>query len=210
MKPKMAANPMLNGLVFLKILKTKAIITKRVGRAEKGLFGDCQPVGDGVQELRIDYGPGFRVYFGVDENNELIVLLLGGSKKGQQTDIVPRCIGLTIKREKRRRKMAAKNKKFDSHEDLLSEQLKDPKFASEYLSSFLPFEDEIDEELFLEAMGKLVEACGATKFSKETDVARRTAYTAFSKAGNPQFKTFTAALDYFGLSFQIVPKNIVS
>lgn len=71
----------------LKDVKTKATITKRVGRAEKGLFGDCDPVGEGVQELRIDYGPGFRIYIGVDENNLLIILLIGGSKKGQQTDI---------------------------------------------------------------------------------------------------------------------------
>lgn len=106
--------------------------------------------------------------------------------------------------------MAKKNKNFDNHEELLDEQLKNPKFASEYLSSFLPFEDDVDEELFLEALGKLIEACGATKFSKETDVARRTAYSAFSKDGNPQFKTLTKALDYFGLSLQIVPKKIVS
>ena len=54
-------------------------------RVENGNFSDCRHVGQGVWELRIDFGPGYRVYFG--EDGDLVVLLLGGTKKTQVQDI---------------------------------------------------------------------------------------------------------------------------
>jgi putative addiction module killer protein len=51
-----------------------------------GNFGDHKSVGSGVFELRIDYGPGFRIYFGI-HNDEIILLLMGGSKRTQDSDI---------------------------------------------------------------------------------------------------------------------------
>ncbi len=61
-------------------------IDARLARVELGNFGDAKSVGDGVLELRIDYGPGYRVYFGRD-GNALVVLLLGGEKSSQARDI---------------------------------------------------------------------------------------------------------------------------
>ncbi len=55
----------------------KAAIAMRLGRLSSGNFGDCKPVGQGVQELRIHTGPGYRVYFGID-GTTLVILLLGG------------------------------------------------------------------------------------------------------------------------------------
>jgi putative addiction module killer protein len=49
-------------------------------------LGDCKPVGEGVSELRVDYGPGYRVYFGQKERT-LVVLLCGGDKRTQDRDI---------------------------------------------------------------------------------------------------------------------------
>ena len=61
-------------------------INVRIRRiSELGNYGDCEPVGGGVYELRFDTGPGYRVYFGIDGNE--IVLLLGGSKATQASDI---------------------------------------------------------------------------------------------------------------------------
>lgn len=57
-----------------------------LARIEVGNMGDVKPVGEGVSERRIDHGPGYRVYFGQD-GDELVVLLVGGSKKRQQKDI---------------------------------------------------------------------------------------------------------------------------
>ncbi len=66
--------------------KGRGIIWNRLDRVEDGNFGDCEPVGEGVFELKIDFGPGYRVYFG--EDGDLVILLLGGTKKTQAKDIV--------------------------------------------------------------------------------------------------------------------------
>lgn len=66
--------------------RAKARVAMRLRRAELGNLGDVRPVGDGVSELRIDYGPGYRVYF-VWRGQQLIVLLCGGDKSSQARDI---------------------------------------------------------------------------------------------------------------------------
>jgi putative addiction module killer protein len=63
-------------------------ITARITRIEdSGNFGDWKSVGDGVFELRLDFGPGYRVYFGEDPELDQVVLLLGGDKDTQVQDI---------------------------------------------------------------------------------------------------------------------------
>ena len=72
----------------LKDANAKARINLRIRRISlTGNLGDFKPVGEGVFELRIDYGPGYRVYFGRC-GNEIILLLIGGDKSTQQRDIV--------------------------------------------------------------------------------------------------------------------------
>jgi putative addiction module killer protein len=64
----------------------KAMIAAPIFRLANGLPGDVKPVGQGVSELRIHHGPGYRVYF-KQRGNEIIILLCGGDKDTQQTDI---------------------------------------------------------------------------------------------------------------------------
>jgi putative addiction module killer protein len=66
--------------------KAKARIQARIDRAEEGNFGDCEPVGKGVSEMRIHHGAGYRVYF-KRLGREWVVLLAGGDKSTQQADI---------------------------------------------------------------------------------------------------------------------------
>ena len=66
--------------------RARARILKRMDRAKGGNLGDVAPVGDGVSERRIFYGPGYRVYF-VQRGSQLIVLLCGGDKATQAADI---------------------------------------------------------------------------------------------------------------------------
>ena len=66
------------------------MVRARLNRIRLGNFGDCKPVGAGVEELRIDFGPGYRVYFG--REGQLVVVLLGGTKRTQAKDI-PRAQG---------------------------------------------------------------------------------------------------------------------
>jgi putative addiction module killer protein len=70
----------------LKDPKAKAKVLVRITRLSDGNPGDMKPVGKGVSELRIPYGPGYRVYY-VQQGDRLIILLAGGSKKTQSKDI---------------------------------------------------------------------------------------------------------------------------
>ena len=78
--------------IFLKWLNKlkdkigKSLINERISRIEDGNFGDCYPIGDGISELRIHFGPGYRVYF-MDTGKEIVILLCGGDKSTQQKDI---------------------------------------------------------------------------------------------------------------------------
>ncbi len=70
----------------LKDRQARARITVRIRRLSLGNPGDVKPVGGGVSEMRIDYGPGYRVYF-VRRGEALVVMLCGGDKRLQDRDI---------------------------------------------------------------------------------------------------------------------------
>ncbi|HBP89307.1 MAG TPA: type II toxin-antitoxin system RelE/ParE family toxin [Nitrospirales bacterium] len=67
-------------------IRARARIQVRVERLAAGNTGDAKPVGEGVSELRIDYGPGYRVYF-TKRGSKLVILLAGGDKRTQVPDI---------------------------------------------------------------------------------------------------------------------------
>jgi len=64
----------------------RAKVTRAIARMEQGNFANVKTVGEGVLEYRIDFGPGYRVYFGRD-GETLLILMMGGTKKRQQRDI---------------------------------------------------------------------------------------------------------------------------
>lgn len=79
-------DPYAEWLLQLPDRMARARVVVRVGRMAGGNFGDCKPVGDGVWELRIDHGPGYRVYYAMS-GKRLVLLLAGGDKRKQQADI---------------------------------------------------------------------------------------------------------------------------
>ena len=70
----------------LRDVRARARVLVRIERLAEGHAGDVKPVGEGVSEMRIDYGPGYRVYF-TKRGHEVIVLLAGGDKRTQDADI---------------------------------------------------------------------------------------------------------------------------
>jgi putative addiction module killer protein len=87
----------------------QARVTVSLDRLERGTTSAAKGVGAGVFELRLDFGPGYRIYFGWD-GEQLVILLGGGSKKRQQTDIERKPSGRNTKR--------ASGRNHDTHEEL--------------------------------------------------------------------------------------------
>ena len=79
-------DPLQKWLDDLKDLKGRVAVLRRIDRMASGNFGDHQSCGDGVWELRIDFGPGYRVYY-AQQDKTLVLLLIGGSKRTQTSDI---------------------------------------------------------------------------------------------------------------------------
>lgn len=75
-----------NWLGKLKDRQVRFRLIDRVSRLSDGLFGDSHSVGDGVSELRLDFGPGYRIYYTI-RRTEVIILLVGGDKSTQSKDI---------------------------------------------------------------------------------------------------------------------------
>jgi len=78
--------PVTDWLLGLRDKRARAQIEVRLRRVSSGNFGDCESVGEGVSELRIDIGAGYRVYYG-RHGQALVILLCGGDKGTQKTDI---------------------------------------------------------------------------------------------------------------------------
>ena len=78
--------PLTEWLLALKDLAARKAVVRRISRLEQGNLGDHKPCSDGVWELRIDFGPGYRIYYAI-AGEQVILLLCGGDKRAQSSDI---------------------------------------------------------------------------------------------------------------------------
>jgi putative addiction module killer protein len=70
----------------LRNIKAKEVIARRIARIQSGLMGDVEPVGEGVSEARVNFGPGYGLYL-VQRGRSVVILLCGGDKGSQERDI---------------------------------------------------------------------------------------------------------------------------
>ena len=172
-------------------------------RVANGNFGDHQFCQDGVWELRIHYGPGYRVYYG-REGETVVVLLCGGSKRAQSADI-KEAVRYWLDYQ-RRKNMSRKLKSAvsRSHEEATVESFrKDPAFAAEYLNAVL--EDGDQEELML-ALRRMSEAFGGVqKLAGRAKLNANTLYRTLSPKGNPELKSLRAVLRAMGMQLTVRP-----
>ena len=90
-----------------------------------------------------------------------------------------------------------------SYEDGLTERLKDPGYAAEYLNAHLDDPDDFDQEAFLLALRDVAVAYGVTRLSKKTKLGRESLYKTLSKKGNPKVSTLTQLLKSLGMKLSV-------
>lgn len=175
--------------------KAKARVQARIDRIEIGNFGDVAPVGEGVSELRIHYGPGYRVYF-VQRDSVVVILLSGGDKSSQNAD---------IKRAKEIAKqledwmMPISTTYWDS-----AAHLKTDEDIQLYLEACIE-EAEDDPALIIHALGVVARAKNMSQLSRETGLSREGLYKALSVDGNPTFATIAKVTKALGFKLTIQP-----
>ena len=103
-----------------------------------------------------------------------------------------------------------KTKKYISHEEGLSERLKDPEYASLYLNALLEDHTKDAEQFFLDGLRDVAKAHGFSHLAAQTKLGRESMYKALSKKGNPRLTTLALVLDAAGLKFSVEPKKAAS
>ena len=182
----------------------KARIQVRIDRMERGNLGDAKFF-DGIGELRIDYGSGYRVYF-IKRDNVIVILLCGGDKSSQQKDI--RKAQLMAKSVKpptpnprtpiqitRFIHMTIRTTKWDTSEFLDSEEA-----IVAYIEA--AFEDG-DPAAITHALGNVARARGMTAIAKEAGVTRRALYKALSEDGDPRLSTLLGVVKALGVRLSV-------
>ena len=188
----------------LKDSKGRTKIQARIDRLANGNPGDVGPIGEGLSELRIDFGPGYRVYYG-RAGKTLYLLLCGGDKATQDADIKSAHamwkvlnppakkvgqVGVTMATKPNRPKI--KVARYDS-----ADYLKTEEDIKNYLAAV--FEEPMDRQMLIHTLGVVARARGMMKLAKETGITRAGLYKALSPKGNPSFETVAKIVGAFGM-----------
>ena len=163
-------------------------VAQVLARVRQGNFGDCKALGDGVFQLRVAYGPGYRIYFGQRSGHRCGVAL-----RRRQTDTTTRHSPCETVLARIRTEPFMK---AVSYTKLLQKRLKDPEQAAEYLTACY----EEGPDVFLLGLRDVVEAQGGVgRAARLTHLNRENLYRLFSRNGNPRLSSLNAVLAALGL-----------
>jgi putative addiction module killer protein/probable addiction module antidote protein len=181
-------------LSALKDREGQRAILRRLFRLENDNFGDHKFCSDGIWELRIDVGPGYRVYYAL-AGTELILLLTGGDKRTQSSDIF-RAVQYWREWQERRQLR-------DWHNDDATAEMfvKDPALAIELLNDILKDGDQSELLIMLRIMAKAFG--GVQKIAEEAGLNPTQLYRTLSSQGNPEFRSLAAILKAMGLRLAV-------
>ncbi len=179
-------------LLGLRDTITRIRLAKRLDKVQRGLFGDNKPVGDGVHELREDFGPGWRMYY-VQRGDVLVVMLGGGDKSGRYSGcdcLVQDSGGLTMTK-------IANLPTFDMAEHLTTEE-----DVAAYLSLVL---EEDDPAELAHALGIIARARGMTEIANASGLTREALYKALRPNSQPRFDTIRRVCGALGVRLVAQP-----
>jgi len=164
----------------------RTLIATRLSRLAEGLPGDIAPVGNGISELRIHYGPGYRVYL-QQRGTILVILLCGGNKSTQARDIV-------LQRN------SHKSGRSDMVEKLTTYDPAAALVDSDEIAFFMADALETGNAAYIaKALGVVARAKGMAQIANETGLSREQLYRSFSENGNPTLKTTLAVMKALGI-----------
>ena len=168
----------------LKDAQAAARIVARIRRMEMGNPGDVRSIGKGTMEMRIAYGPGYRVYY-VQHGVSIVILLCAGDKRTQQRDIKssPGTCGRTV---------MTRTTRFDAADYLDSEERQ-----IAYITAAL---ETGDADFVRDALGLVARARGMGEIAKSAGLNRESLYKALGESGNPEFGTVMRVLQAMGLT----------
>ncbi|MPQ58852.1 type II toxin-antitoxin system RelE/ParE family toxin [Duganella sp. FT27W] len=181
----------------------KAKITKRISRFEHGNFGDHKPCREGVWEMRVDEGPGYRVYYAFS-GRQIILLLCGGDKTTQDADINTAVSYGKI--GKKGNKMTTKNRSSQPHDEVVADMLQaDPAFRAALINEVMN-DGEYGDMLILLRQLTLAEG-GMKIIAQRTGLNETALYRLMSAEGNPSLKNFSKVLSALNLQLAVTAKH---
>lgn len=184
----------------LRDAKAKSIILKRIARVEAGLFGGVAPVGGAVSELKIDFGPGYRLYF--TQRGTVIALLCGGDKSSQVRDINSLRAWRTTSRKTEMPVAKTKTTPFDVASYLTTSEAQAELIADAFESG--------DPTYITLTLGHVARARGMGDIAQEAGVTREGLYKALSSTGDPRLSTLMGVMKALKLEIRAVPMEGVA
>lgn len=200
--------PFTEWLAAMRDKVAQARIRVRLRHVQSGNFGDSKPVGEGVIELRVHVGPGYRVYC-ARYGKSVVLLLCGGDKADQAVDIKS-AKGNVVEMEAEARMSKLKGT-VSHHEREVAELRADRELATEYLKAAMESLDNPDDRAAgLLALRTVAEAYGGLGVvAAEAGISRETLYRTLSPKGNPTLKTLLAVLKTVGLRLSVESEHRV-